>query len=121
MDTANHPAQNADIVAIREGVKALCERFPGEYWRTKDRERAYPAEFVQALTESGYLACLIPEEFGGSGLGIAAAAAILGEIHRSGGNGGACHAQMYMMGTLLRHGSAAQKTAYLPPIAAGAL
>jgi acyl-CoA dehydrogenase len=110
-----------DIAAIRDGVRALCTRFPGAYWRDKDRERAYPAEFVAALTEAGYLACLIPEEFGGSGLGITAAAAILGEIHRSGGNGGACHAQMYIMGTLLRHGSAAQKASYLPQIAAGAL
>ncbi|MDB5408415.1 MAG: acyl-CoA dehydrogenase [Rhodospirillales bacterium] len=110
-----------EIAAIRDGVRALCARFPGAYWRAKDRERAYPAEFVQALTESGYLGCLIPEEFGGSGLGIAAAAAILGEIHQSGGNGGACHAQMYIMGTLLRHGSAAQKSAYLPQIAVGSL
>jgi acyl-CoA dehydrogenase len=112
---------DSDIAAIRDGVRALCERFPGAYWREKDRERAYPAEFVQALTESGYLGCLIPEEFGGSGLGITAASAILGEIHQSGGNGGACHAQMYIMGTLLRHGSAAQKSAYLPQIASGAL
>jgi acyl-CoA dehydrogenase len=110
-----------EISAIRDGVRALCARFSGAYWREKDRERAYPAEFVQALTESGYLGCLIPEEFGGSGLGITAAAAILGEIHRSGGNGGACHAQMYIMGTLLRHGSAAQKANYLPQIASGAL
>jgi acyl-CoA dehydrogenase len=110
-----------EIAAIRDGVRALCARFPGAYWREKDRERAYPAEFVQALTEAGYLGCLIPEEFGGSGLGITAAAAILGEIHQSGGNGGACHAQMYIMGTLLRHGSAAQKTNYLPQIAGGAL
>src|SRR5947209_15408121 len=89
MSTAPHHAssQSADINAIREGVKALSERFPGEYWRTKDRERAYPGEFVQALTEAGYLACLIPEEYGGSGLGITAAAAILEEIHKSGCNG----------------------------------
>jgi acyl-CoA dehydrogenase len=121
METANHPAQNADIAAIREGVKALCERFPGEYWRAKDRERAYPGEFVQALTEAGYLACLIPEEYGGSGLGITAAAAILEEIHKSGCNGGACHAQMYTMGTVLRHGNATQKAQYLPKIASGEL
>jgi acyl-CoA dehydrogenase len=122
MGTANHPSsQSADIAAIREGVKALCDRFPGEYWRGKDRERAYPGEFVQALTEAGYLACLIPEEYGGSGLGIGAAAAILEEIHKSGSNGGACHAQMYIMGTLLRHGNAAQKTQYLPKIASGEL
>jgi acyl-CoA dehydrogenase len=113
--------QAADIAAIRDGVKALCDRFPGEYWRAKDRERAYPGEFVQALTEAGYLACLIPEEYGGSGLGISAAAAILEEIHKSGSNGGACHAQMYIMGTVLRHGSPAQKTQYLPKIAGGEL
>jgi alkylation response protein AidB-like acyl-CoA dehydrogenase len=113
--------QSGDIAAIRDGVRALCARFPGEYWRAKDRERAYPGEFVQALTEAGYLACLIPEEYGGSGLGITAAAAILEEIHKSGSNGGACHAQMYIMGTLLRHGNAAQKTQYLPKIASGEL
>jgi acyl-CoA dehydrogenase len=114
-------SQSGEIAAIREGVKALCERFPGEYWRAKDRERAYPGEFVQALTEAGYLACLIPEEYGGSGLGITAAAAILEEIHKSGCNGGACHAQMYTMGTVLRHGNATQKTQYLPKIASGEL
>jgi acyl-CoA dehydrogenase len=117
----HHTEQTADIAAIREGVKALCDRFPGEYWRAKDRERAYPGEFVQALTEAGYLACLIPEEYGGSGLGITAAAAILEEIHKSGSNGGACHAQMYIMGTVLRHGSPAQKSQYLPKIASGEL
>jgi acyl-CoA dehydrogenase len=123
MSTATHHAtpQSVDLTAIRDGVKALCDRFPGEYWRAKDRERAYPAEFVQALTEAGYLACLIPEEYGGSGLGITAAAAILEEIHKSGCNGGACHAQMYIMGTLLRHGNATQKTQYLPKIASGEL
>jgi acyl-CoA dehydrogenase len=109
------------LADIRAGVRELCTRFPGAYWREKDRARAYPGEFVAALTDSGYLACLIPEEYGGSGLGLAAAAAILEEIHKSGGNGGACHAQMYIMGTLLRHGSAAQKSAYLPQIARGAL
>src|SRR5690348_13350467 len=106
---------------IREGVRALCAKFPGEYWRTLDRERAYPTEFVRALTEAGYLAALIPEEFGGSGLPISAAAAILEEVHASGGNGAACHAQMYTMGTILRHGSKAQKERYLPKIAAGEL
>src|SRR5260221_7800809 len=123
MNNATHhsTAHSADIAAIRDGVKALCARFPGEYWRAKDRERAYPGEFVQALTEAGYLACLIPEEYGGSGLGITAAAAILEEIHKSGSNGGACHAQMYIMGTVLRHGSPAQKTQYLPKIASGEL
>jgi hypothetical protein len=111
----------ADIAAIRQSVAALCARFPGEYWRALDRERAYPTDFVRALTESGFLACLIPEEFGGSGLGIGAAAAILEEVHKAGCNGAACHAQMYIMGTLLRHGSAAQKAEWLPRIATGAL
>jgi len=106
---------------IRDGVAQLCAGFPGTYWRDKDRQRAYPAEFVKALTEAGYLAALIPEEYGGSGLGLAAAAAILEEIHKSGGNGGACHAQMYTMGTVLRHGSEAQKQMLLPGLAAGEL
>ncbi|HLJ62825.1 MAG TPA: acyl-CoA dehydrogenase family protein [Stellaceae bacterium] len=106
---------------IRAAVAALCARFGGEYWRACDRERAYPQAFVQALTASGFLACLIPEEFGGSGLGLGAAAAILEEIHKSGGNGAACHAQMYIMGTLLRHGSPAQKAKWLPGIARGDL
>ncbi|MCP4316867.1 MAG: acyl-CoA/acyl-ACP dehydrogenase [Hyphomicrobiales bacterium] len=106
---------------IREGVRRLCSQFPGAYWRKCDREQAYPAEFVDALTQSGYLAALIPEEYGGSGLTISAAAAILEEIHRAGGNAGACHAQMYTMGTVLRHGSDDQKQAYLPAIASGEL
>ncbi len=106
---------------IRSAVAALCERFPGEYWRELDRQRAYPQAFVEALTEAGYLAALIPEAYGGSGLPLAAAAAILEEIHKSGCNGAACHAQMYTMGTLLRHGSEAQKQAYLPGIAMGEL
>ncbi|HXD45567.1 MAG TPA: acyl-CoA dehydrogenase family protein [Pseudolabrys sp.] len=106
---------------IREGVRALCERFPGEYWRGLDRDRAYPTDFVRALTEAGYLAGLIPEEYGGSGLPVSAAAAIVEEVHASGGNGAACHAQMYTMGTILRHGSKAQKERYLPKIAAGEL
>jgi alkylation response protein AidB-like acyl-CoA dehydrogenase len=106
---------------IREGVRALCADFPGEYWRERDRERAYPTEFVVALTKAGYLAALIPEQYGGSGLPIGAAAAILEEIHHAGCNGAACHAQMYTMGTVLRHGSAAQKTQYLPGIARGDL
>ena len=106
---------------IREGVRALCAKFPGEYWRALDRERAYPSDFVQALTEAGYLAALIPEEYGGSGLGISAAAAILEEVHAAGCNGAACHAQMYIMGTILRHGSDAQKKRYLPKIASGDL
>ncbi len=106
---------------IREAVGALCKDFPGEYWRALDRDRAYPTEFVKALTDAGFLAVLIPEEYGGSGLGISEAAAILGEIHQSGGNGGACHAQIYMMGTVLRHGSDEQKNEILPKIAAGEL
>jgi hypothetical protein len=106
---------------IRRSVRSLCERFPGEYWRRLDAERRYPEDFVRALTEAGFLAVLVPEVYGGSGLGVAAAAAILEEIQRSGGNAGACHAQMYTMGTLLRHGSEAQKQRYLPDIAAGRL
>ena len=109
------------LADIREGVRALCAKFPGEYWRALDRERAYPKEFVAALTEAGYLAALIPEEYGGSGLSISAAAAIMEEVHASGGNGAACHAQMYIMGTILRHGSDAQKQDYLPKIAGGEL
>jgi acyl-CoA dehydrogenase len=114
-------SQHDDLADIRDGVRALCAKFSGEYWRALDRERAYPTEFVAALTEAGYLAALIPEAYGGSGLGIGAAAAILEEIHASGGNGGACHAQMYVMGTILRHGSDAQKERYLPKIASGEL
>ncbi|MBP6876651.1 MAG: acyl-CoA/acyl-ACP dehydrogenase [Phenylobacterium sp.] len=106
---------------IREAVRKLCAQFPGEYWRERDRERAYPKEFVTALTEAGFLSVLIPEEYGGSGLGLAAATAVLEEVHRSGCNGGACHAQMYTMGTILKHGSEAQKQAYLPKIASGEL
>jgi len=106
---------------IREGVRNLCAQFPGEYWREKDQKRAYPAEFVAALTAAGYLAALIPEKYGGSGLPISAAVAILEEIHRSGCNGAACHAQMYIMGTVLRHGSEEQKRRYLPGIATGEL
>ena len=111
----------SEIDSIREGVRALCANFPGEYWRKLDRERAYPSEFVEALTKAGYLAALIPEDYGGSGLGLTQAAAILEEIHRSGGNGAACHAQMYTMGTLLRHGSSEQKALWLPKIAKGEL
>jgi acyl-CoA dehydrogenase len=111
----------ADIGQIRQAVAALCQRFPGEYWRALDRERGYPRDFVQALTQGGFLGCLIPEEHGGSGLGIGAAAAILEEVHKSGCNGAACHAQMYIMGTLLRHGSPAQKQKWLPGIASGEL
>lgn len=112
---------NHDFAAISDEVAKLCAGFPGEYWRAKDRERAYPQEFVAALTAAGYLAALIPEEYGGAGLPLSAAAAILEEIQHSGCNGGACHAQMYIMGTLLRHGSEAQKAEYLPRIASGEL
>ena len=106
---------------IREEVRKLCARFPGEYWRELDQRRGYPTEFVTALTEAGWLAALIPEEYGGSGLQLSAAAAILEEIHASGCNAAACHAQMYTMGTVLKHGSAEQKQKYLPRIATGEL
>jgi hypothetical protein len=109
------------LAQIRESVRALCAKFPGEYWRRLDRERAYPGEFVAALTEAGFLAALIPEQYGGSGLSMSAAAAIMEEIQASGCNGAACHAQMYTMGTLLRHGNPAQKARWLPAIAAGEL
>lgn len=106
---------------IRDAVAKLCADFPGRYWQELDRTRSYPEAFVQALTDAGYLAALIPEEYGGAGLPLAAATTILEEIHRSGGSAGACHAQMYTMGTLLRHGSDGQKATYLPQIASGAL
>ena len=110
-----------EIASIRASVRTLCAGFPGEYWRKLDRERAYPTEFVEALTEAGFLAALIPEEYGGSGLTMSAAAAIMEEIHASGCNGAACHAQMYTMGTVLRHGNVEQKRRYLPKIASGEL
>jgi len=113
--------QTEDFSDIRNAVRSLCQGYPGEYWREKDRKREYPTEFVQALTDSGFLAVLIPEIYGGSELGIQEAAAILEEIHKSGCNGAACHAQMYIMGTLLRHGSEEQKQKYLPGIASGEL
>src|SRR5579864_5924095 len=106
---------------IREEVKKLCARFPGEYWRKLDVARGYPTEFVRALTEAGYLSVLIPEEYDGAGLGLSAASAILETIHAEGCNGAACHAQMYIMGTILRHGSQKQKQEYLPKIATGEL
>ena len=106
---------------LRNAVGELCRRFPDSYWRDLDREEAYPQEFVRTLTDAGYLAALIPEEYGGSGLGITEASIILEEVNRSGGNSAACHAQMYIMGTLLRHGSEAQKREYLPQIASGEL
>ena len=106
---------------IRDAVRRLCEDFPGTYWQALDRDRIYPTEFVEALADAGFLSILIPEQYGGSGLGVLAAAAVLEEIHRSGCNGGACHAQMYTMGTLLRHGSEEQKNNFLPLIATGKL
>ena len=112
---------SADLAPIREAVRALCAGFPGEYWRRLDRERAYPEEFVAALTKAGFLAALIPEEYGGSGLTMSAAIAIMEEIQAAGCNGAGCHAQMYTMGTVLRHGSAEQKKRYLPGIASGEL
>jgi acyl-CoA dehydrogenase len=115
------PGESGEIEQIRASVRALCADFPGEYWRALDRGREYPTAFVEALTKAGFLAALIPEQYGGSGLTMRAAAAIMEEIHASGCNGAACHAQMYTMGTLLRHGSEAQKTRYLPAIAKGEL
>jgi hypothetical protein len=106
---------------IREAIRQLCLKFEGAYWRELDRERGYPTRFVQALTDAGWLATLIPEEYGGAGLGISAAAAVLEEVQRAGCNGAACHAQMYIMGTVLRHGSAEQKQRYLPGVASGEL
>jgi len=116
MTTPSDPHQE-----LREGVRALCEHFPPEYFRKIDAERGYPQEFVAALTHSGWLAALIPQDYGGSGLGLTEASVIMEEINRSGGNSGVCHGQMYNMGTLLRHGSDAQKRAYLPRIASGEL
>jgi acyl-CoA dehydrogenase len=121
------PMTQADITSlddealgqIRETVRALCARFPGEYWRELDRERTYPTAFVRAMTEAGLLGVLIPEEFGGSGLGLSVAATILEEVHASGANAAALHAQMYTMGAVLRHGSAEQKAKWLPKIASG--
>jgi alkylation response protein AidB-like acyl-CoA dehydrogenase len=115
------PEQQDEFHDIRDAVAKLCAQFPGEYWRKLDRQMAYPKEFVDALTEAGYLSVLIPEEYGGSGLKLSAAAAILEEIQRAGCNGGGCHAQMYTMGTVLRHGNDAQKAKYLPGIASGKL
>src|SRR5580700_10055172 len=114
-------ASHDDLAPIREAVRALCAGFPGEYWRRLDRERAYPEEFVAALTKAGFLAALIPEEYGGSGLTMSAAIAIMEEIQAAGCNGAGCHAQMYTMGTVLRHGSAEQKARYLPAVAKGEL
>ena len=122
-DPTTEPATElaGDLRAVREEVAKLCADFPAEYWRELDAARDYPTAFVQALSRSGYLAVLIPEEYGGSGLPLSYAAAILEEIQAHGGNAGACHAQMYVMGTVLRHGSQAQKARYLPAIARGEL
>ena len=113
--------EGEDIAQIRQSVRRLCADFAPDYWRRLDRDNAYPSDFVKALSDAGYLSVLIPEEYGGSGLPLSAAAAILEEVQRAGANGAACHAQMYIMGALLRHGSEAQKQKYLPGIAAGEL
>ena len=115
------PSSKSDHDEIRRGVRALCETFTSEYWRKLDEARAYPEEFVQALTDAGWLAAPIPQQYGGAGLGVTEASIILEEVNRSGANSGACHAQMYVMGTVLRHGSAEQKQRYLPRIAKGEL
>jgi len=115
------PETGEDELAVRDAVRRLCESFPGDYWRALDRDRAYPREFVAALTESGYLAMLIPERYGGSGLGLEMACAVLEEAHRAGCNAAASHAQMYTMASILNYGSAEQKSAFLPEIAAGRL
>lgn len=116
-----HIEAGQDYAEIRDSVRRVCADFPGAYWRKLEETDAYPAQFVQAVTEAGFLSALIPEEYGGSGMPLRAAAVILEEIHATGCNAGACHAQMYTMGTLLRHGSQAQKEHYLPQIASGAL
>ncbi|HQT66700.1 MAG TPA: acyl-CoA dehydrogenase family protein [Acetobacteraceae bacterium] len=121
MNDLVQPIDLSPHAAIRNEVRKLCAAFPGSYWRALDRDNLYPEAFVRALAEGGWLAALIPEEYGGSGLTLSSAAAILEEIQRAGCNGAACHAQMYIMGALLRHGNAAQKAEYLPKIASGAL
>jgi alkylation response protein AidB-like acyl-CoA dehydrogenase len=120
-NTLNPFEDSGHIREIRASVRKLCEAFPGAYWRALDETSAYPTEFVDALTSAGYLATLIPETYGGSGLSLIEATAIMEEVQRAGCNGAACHAQMYIMGTLLRHGSDAQKRRYLPDIASGKL
>ena len=115
------PIPAADLERLRQQTRELCSRFPDEYWRETDRNRRYPQEFVESLTEAGLLSALIPTEYGGIGLGLTEASVIMEEINKSGGHSAACHAQMYTMGALLRHGSATQKQAYLPQIAAGKL
>ena len=118
-DHAASVLTDEELEAIRDSVRALCQDFPGEYWRKLDEKREYPTSFVTAMTEAGFLAALIPEEYGGSGLGLKAACAILEEIHLNGCNAGACHAQMYTMGTILKHGSPEQKSDWLPKVASG--
>nr|MBA2447823.1 acyl-CoA dehydrogenase family protein [Chloroflexota bacterium] len=113
--------QQEHYEAIRTAVREICKDYPDPYWRELDKGQEYPEQFVRALTEAGWLAALIPDEYGGSGLGITEASIILEEINRSGGNAAACHAQMYIMGTLLKHGSEEQKRRYLPRIASGEL
>lgn len=113
--------KSAEHEELRRSIRKICKKYPGSYWRELDEKRAYPEEFVNELTASGYLAVLIPEEYGGAGYGLTEASIILEEINRAGGNSGACHAQMYIMGTLLRHGSEEQKQKYLPKIAEGEL
>jgi len=121
MDVTGTDTEQGQIADIRTAVAALCERYPEEYWRRLDAERGYPTEFVAEMTEAGFLTALIPEEYGGSGLGLIEACAILEEISRCGAHAGACHAQMYVMGAVLRHGSPTQKSDYLPKIADGSL
>ena len=120
-DSDLHVSIENDYAFLRDPVRRICERFPGDYWRRLDAAAEYPTEFVQALTEHEYLGCLIPEEYGGSGLPLRAASVVLETIHSSGCNAAACHAQMYTMGTVLRHGSDEQKQRYLPKIASGEL
>ena len=121
---ANHTIEidtTGQCSELRRGVRQLCARFPGEYWRRLDGKRGYPVAFVEAMTEAGFLGALIPEECGGGGATVAEASVILEEINRSGGNAGVCHAQMYVMGALVRHGSAEQKERWLPSLAEGTL
>src|SRR5262249_13874722 len=121
MAQAERSPANEDLAQIRESVRALCAKFPGEYWRDLDRERAYPTEFVAALTQAGFLAALVPEEYGGSGLSMTGVAALMEGIRAAGCKGAACQAQMHPMGTLLRRGSTAQKARWRPAIASGEL
>src|ERR687896_1596388 len=121
MATVQEDVRSQQHDAIRAAIRDICKDFPDAYWRDVDRRHEYPEAFVRALTEAGWLACLIPEEYGGAGLGITEASIILEELNRSGANSAACHAQMYIMGTLLKHGNEEQKRRYLPKIASGEL